>query len=143
MPSIRFQLTSTLAPHDVMSVLTDFSAARAAAWPTIDAQHLKVHRRGADWAEVTEGTAAAWERARYEWSAEEGRVDITTLDSKVFGPGGGWTFQLSPAEEAGTRIDVELVRTPRGMRRKTLAALLPLIAPTSLRKAFAGPLHAR
>ncbi|MFD6445574.1 hypothetical protein ACFWEJ_10740 [Promicromonospora sp. NPDC060204] len=142
MTAVRFHLDSTLAPEAAMRVLTDFSPARAEAWPTIDAEHLTVHAQGDNWAEVTEGTAAAWERARYEWDDERGRVDITTLDSKVFGPGGGWVFQVSPAED-GSRIDVELTRTPETFQRKLLAALLPLVGPSSLSKSFAGPLQAK
>ncbi|ROS75508.1 hypothetical protein [Cellulomonas sp. PhB143] len=141
MPVVRFALTSTLSVPELMRVLTDFSPARAEAWPSIDAEHLVVHERGEDWAEVTEGTASAWERARYEWDAARGRVSITTHDSKVFGPGGGWVFQLTPVD-GGTRVDVELTRSPQGLRRTLLASLLPLVAPASLRKSFARPLQA-
>ncbi len=142
MTSIRFQLTSTLSESEVMSVLTDFSLARADRWPSIDADHLEVHQLGEDWAEVTEGTASAWERARYDWKAAEGRVDITTLDSKVFGSGGGWTFQLTPTDD-GTLVDVELVRHPTGVKQKLIASLLPLIGPASFKKSFAAPLQAK
>ncbi|MFC8730896.1 hypothetical protein ACFT5B_00360 [Luteimicrobium sp. NPDC057192] len=141
MTTVRFHLVSSLSAPEVMEILTDFSSARPDAWPTIDAEHFEVHAIGADWAEVTEGTASAWERARYEWDTEKGRVEITTHDSKVFGPGGGWVFQLS-AVEGGTRVDVELTRTPQGTKRMLLAALLPLVAPSSLRKSFARPLQA-
>jgi len=141
MTTVRFHLVSSLSAPEVMEILTDFSSARPDAWPTIDAEHFEVHAIGDDWAEVTEGTASAWERARYEWDAEKGRVEITTHDSKVFGPGGGWVFQLS-AVEGGTGVDVELTRTPQGAKRMLLAALLPLVAPSSLRKSFARPLQA-
>lgn len=141
MTVVRFHLTSSLSAPEVMEALTDFSPARANAWPTIDAEHLVVHERGENWAEVTEGTEAAWERARYEWDVDRGRVEITTWDSKVFGPGGGWVFQLEPVD-GGTRVDVELTREPKGVKRMLLASLLPLVAPSSLRKSFARPLQA-
>lgn len=141
MTAVRFHLLSSLTPEAAMGVLTDFSPARAEAWPTIDAEHFTVHAQGPTWAEVTEGTASAWERARYEWDVERQRVDITTLDSKVFRPGGGWVFQLTP-EGHGTRIDVELTRRPRSLAGKLLAALLPVVGPASLSKSFAGPLRA-
>lgn len=137
----RFSLTSTLDQDALMDVLTDFSSARPTAWPSIDAEHFAVHSIGRDWAEVTEGTAQAWERARYEWDRTAGTVAITTHDSKVFGPGGGWLFQLTP-DGTGTRIDVELTRDPKGLVRMLLAGLLPLIGPASLKKSFAGPLQA-
>ncbi|MGV9613691.1 hypothetical protein [Nocardia xishanensis] len=141
MATVRFHLLSTLSPAEVVQVLTDFGPARAQVWPTIDAEHLVVHDRGDTWAEVTEGTAAAWERARYQWDPAGDTVTITTLDSKLFGAGGGWVFRATP-DEGGTRVDVELTRAPRTLKGKILAALLPLIGPSSLRKSFAGPLKA-
>lgn len=142
MAVVRFQLVSTLSVTEVMTVLTDFSPARAEAWPSIDAEHLEVHEAGDTWAEVTEGTSAAWERARYEWDAARQRVDVTTLDSKLFGPGGGWVFRLTP-ENGGTRVDVELTRRPTAFKGKLLAALLPVVGPSSLRKSFSGPLKSK
>jgi YD repeat-containing protein len=124
-----------------MAVRTDFSSSRPNLWPSIDADHFQVHGAGDSWAEVTEGTASAWERARYEWDLQSRRVTVTTHDSKVFGPGGGWVFQLTP-EATSTRIDIELVRRPRQLKRQLLAALLPLVAPRALKKSLAGPLQA-
>lgn len=139
MPTIRFHLMSTLSPAEVLQVLTDFGPTRPDVWPSIDAEHFVVHDRGDNWAEVTEGTAAAWERARYEWTADT--VTITTLDSKLFGPGGGWNFRITP-DLPGCRVDVELTRTPDTFKAKILAALLPLIGPSQLRKSFTAPLQA-
>jgi hypothetical protein len=141
MPTVRLHMTSGLSAPQVMAVLTDFSAARPTLWPTIDAEHFEVHAVGDTWAEVTEGTASAWERARYDWDPHRHRVTVTTHDSKVFGPGGGWVFQLTP-HGTTTKIDVELTRRPTTITRRLLAALLPLVAPASLKKSFAGPLQA-
>ncbi|MEV6098424.1 hypothetical protein [Nocardia sp. NPDC051981] len=141
MATVRFHLLSTLTPAEVVRVLTDFGPTRTEAWPSIDAEHFVVHDRGETWAEVTEGTAAAWERARYQWDPDGDTVTITTLDSKLFGAGGGWVFRATP-EAGGTRVDVELTRTPQAFKGKLLAALLPLVGPSSLRKSFAGPLRA-
>src|SRR5437879_4912440 len=102
MAVVRFHLVSKLSPKDVLGVLTDFGPSRAEAWPTIDAEHFQVHGQGDYWAEVTEGTAAAWERTRYDWEPDGDEVVITTLDSKIFGAGGGWTFKMTP-EADGTR----------------------------------------
>ncbi|MET8224432.1 hypothetical protein [Streptomyces sp. NPDC005301] len=142
MTVVRFHLVSELSPQDVLGVLTDFSPSRAEAWPTIDAEHFQVHDRGDTWAEVTEGTNSAWERARYDWTPDGDLVTVTTLDSKLFGAGGGWTFTMTP-EDGGTRVDVELTREPGTLKGKMLAALLPLAAPASLRKSFAAPLRAK
>ena len=141
MPTVRFHLISTLTAPELMAVLTDFSPSRADRWPTIDAEHFEVHALGDHWADVTEGTASAWEHAHYDWNDDASRVTITTIDSKVFGPGGGWVFQLTPLDR-GTRVDVELTRQPVTLKAKLLATLLPLVAPSSLRKSFSGPLQA-
>ncbi|MFD5463698.1 hypothetical protein ACFWIQ_12885 [Kitasatospora sp. NPDC127059] len=139
MAVVRFQLVSTLDPAGVLAVLTDFGPARAGTWPTIDAEHFEVHALGDTWAEVTEGTATAWERARYDWEPGGDTVTVTTLDSKLFGPGGGWVFRMTP-EGDGTRVDVQLTREPRHLKGRMLAALLPVAGPGALRKSFAGPL---
>ena len=141
MPTVRFHLMSTLTAPELIAVLTDFSPSRAERWPTIDAEHFEVHALGDHWADVTEGTASAWEHAHYDWDDDANRVTITTIDSKVFGPGGGWVFQLTPLDD-GTRVDVELTRQPVTLKAKLLATLLPLVAPSSLRKSFSGPLQA-
>lgn len=139
MTTIRFHLLSTLTPAEVVRVLTDFGPTRPETWAnTIDAEHFVVHERGDTWAE---GTAAAWERARYDWDPAGDTVTVTTLDSKLFGAGGGWVFHATPTER-GSRVDVELTRTPTAVKGKILAALLPLIGPSSLRKSFAAPLRA-
>ncbi|MFF1572459.1 hypothetical protein ACFVWR_06895 [Leifsonia sp. NPDC058292] len=142
MTTVKLSIHSASTPAEVMRTLTDFSPARPAAWPSIDAEHFVVHERGASWAEVTEGTASAWERARYDWNDDAGRVTVTTHESKVFGPGGGWTFQLTPEPE-GTRVDIELTRTPSTLGQRLLAALLPLVGPASFRKSFRQPLNAK
>ncbi|MGY0021498.1 hypothetical protein ACVHNB_21370 [Streptomyces sp. YJ-C3] len=141
MAVVRFHLISSLSPAEAMEVLTDFGPDRAESWPSIDADHFTVHELGDTWAEVTEGTSAAWERARYEWDAVADEVTVTTHDSKLFGAGGGWVFRMSPEGE-GSRIDVELTRTPTDFKGKVLASLLPLVGPSSLRKSFSGPLKA-
>ena len=142
MSTVRLHMVSTLSPPQLAAVLTDFSSARPSAWPTIDAAHFQVHAVGDTWAEVTEGTAAAWERARYDWSQQPDRITISTLDSKVFGPGGGWVFRIAP-RDSGSDVDIELTRNPRRITHRLLAYLLPLIAPRSLRRSFAGPLQAK
>ena len=60
MSSARFTVHTSHSPKDAMTVLTDFGPDRAKRWPNIDEAHFKVHEVGADWAEVTEGTAMGW-----------------------------------------------------------------------------------
>jgi hypothetical protein len=135
----RFNFNSSLTPAEGVAALTDFGAARPDAWSSIDRAHFSVHDIGDNWAEVTEGNASAWERARYEWDEAAGKVDITTHDSKLFGRGGGWTFLFAP-QPGGSRVDVQLTRSPTSLKGKLLASLLPLVGPSSLKKSFSGPL---
>ncbi|MGW3917622.1 hypothetical protein ACWEBX_40095, partial [Streptomyces sp. NPDC005070] len=93
-----------MSPSEVMGVMTGFSPARAKTWPTIGSEHFTVHERGDTWAEVAEGTEGIWECACYEWDSAGNTVKVTALDSKVFGPGGGWVFRMTP-EGQGTGVD--------------------------------------
>ena len=77
-----------------------------------------------------------------EWDADKLRVTVSTYESKLFGPGGGWVFQLTPDGD-GTRVDVELTREPHNFQQRLLAAALPIIGPASLRKSFAAALKAK
>src|SRR5207248_1581838 len=86
MPRIHFRLRTPLAPAAVIGALTDFSPRRAEVWPNVDAAHFELHRAGPDWADVTEGSSVAggvWERNRYQWDAEAGRVTATTVESNT------------------------------------------------------------
>jgi hypothetical protein len=138
MTTIHFQLTSPLSPTEAFDVLTDFGPNRPDVWPSIDASQYTVHSRGENWAEVTEGTAAAWERARYEWDAVALHVAVTTHESKLFGAGGGWDFRFTPVEQ-GTLIDVELHREPHGLKQRLIGTLLKLVGPATFKKGFAVP----
>ncbi|MGW1091245.1 hypothetical protein ACWD4L_34425 [Streptomyces sp. NPDC002596] len=84
MPALHFHLDSSMSPREVMGVLTDFSPSRLEEWPSIDAEHFQVHERGDTWAEVTEGNAKSWERARYDWDPSQNKVTVTTRDSTPF-----------------------------------------------------------
>lgn len=103
----------------------------------IDEEHFEVHERGDTWAEVTEGNAGSFERARYEWDTDQNRVVVTTRESKPFGPG-GWVFQLTPKDD-GTRVDIRLERHPTGTKAKLLSPIIPFAAPV-FRKSFKEPL---
>lgn len=119
MPTVRFQVQTSLTPAVVMATLTDFSERRAKVWPNIDAAHYKLHAQGPGWAEVTEGNAVAggiWERNRYEWDAGAGRLTITTLESNTWAVGSRWEYLLQPAASGGTRIDVTAVRVGHGLK---------------------------
>ena len=51
-----------------MAALTDFGPGRSELFPNSADVYLTVHDRGADYADVTEGSSGTWERLNYDWS---------------------------------------------------------------------------
>jgi hypothetical protein len=131
MTSTQFTVHTTLAPSEVLTVLTDFGPDRAKRWPNIDESHFKVHDVGPDWAEVTEGNGAGWERERYSWDPAAGTVTIDTLDSNLWGPGSGWRYQLTAAD-GGTDVHVRLNRVPKSLMGRVVGALIPVAGAFTL-----------
>ena len=136
MSTVTAQITTAKSPEEVRRILTDFSPARADAWPGVDLSHLKVHESGDNWIEVTEGNNVGWERERYSWDDEAGTVTATTVDSNLWAAGSQWDYKLGPVD-AGTRVEVTLNRTGKGVKGKLIGALLPLIG----RKMITGGLN--
>jgi hypothetical protein len=136
MPRIHFDVNTSLSPDQVLAVLTDFSPRRADVWPNIDKEHLQIHGQGPQWADVTEGNALAggiWERSRYEWGEEPGRVTITTLESNVWKPGSGWDYRLTPSPTGGTAIRVDVRRNGHGPKGLLLGLVLAMVGARLLR----------
>lgn len=140
MAKTRFTVHSSLSPSEVLAVITDFGPDRARWWPNVDEEHFKLHDQGADWAEVTEGTAMGWERERYSWDAAAGTVAIDTLDSNLWAPGSGWRYELVSAA-GGTDMHVSLTRAPSSLKGRLVAALIPLVGPRTLGKQFQSVLR--
>ncbi len=140
MSTTQFTVHTSLSPSDAMALFTDFGPDRASRWPNVDEKHFMVHEQGPDWAEVTEGTARAWERERYSWDAAAGTVAIDTLDSNLWGPGSAWHYQLTPAA-GGTDVQVTLTRVPKSFLGRLIAALLPIAGARTLGKQFQSVLR--
>ena len=83
MPTVRFEVTTPLAPESVLQALTDFSDRRPQLFRNIDRTHFRVHGLGPDWADVTEGNVLAWERNRYDWDQAAGTVTVKTVTGQV------------------------------------------------------------
>jgi hypothetical protein len=142
MPRIEFDLASTVSPDRFVAALTDFSPARADLWPNIDAEHLKVHEVGPDWADVTEGSSVAggvWERNRYDWSTA-GTVRVETTESNTWRPGSSWLYEVEPTG-SGSHIRVTVDRRPANLRGRLVAVLLVLAGRRVLRGATEGVLR--
>lgn len=137
MAKVEFDVRSaTVAPERFIAALTDFSPKRAEVWPNIDAEHLKVHEVGETSADVTEGSSLAggvWERNRYDWSTP-GAVKVETTESNTWQPGSSWLYAVTP-EGNGSHIHVTVVRNPKSVKGRLIAALLTLGGPRPLRTA--------
>ena len=138
MPRVHFELETSLSPEAVVRALTDFSPHRAEVWRNIDAQHFQIHDQGPDWAEVTEGNALAggiWERNRYQWAKEPGRVTITTLDSNVWTPGDGWDYRAAKSPVTGkTTVTVDVRHRAHSPKGVLIALVLRVAGARMLRE---------
>jgi hypothetical protein len=136
MPRIEFDVRTGVSPDRFIAALTDFSPVRADIWPNIDAEHLKVHEVGADWADVTEGSSLAggvWERNRYGWSTL-GTVRVETLESNTWRPGSYWLYRVEPTG-TGSTIHVTVDRRPASLKGRLIAVLLVFAGRRALRGA--------
>ena len=140
MPTTRFTVHTSLAPTAAMDLFTDFGPARASHWPNVNKSHFRLHDRGPDWAEVTEGNAMGWERERYSWDADAGTITIETLDSNLWGPGSGWRYRLTPAD-GGTDVEVTLTRVPKSLLGRVVGALIPIAGARTLGRQFQSVLR--
>ena len=132
MATARFDVLTPLSPRQVLGALTDFSDRRPEIYGNIDQAHFRVHGQGPGWADVTEGNALAWERNRYDWDDSAGTVSVKAMESNTWASGSGWEYRLTP-EGGGTRVDVSLIRIPKTMRGRLIAALVPLLGRRVLR----------
>ena len=140
MSTTHFTVHTSLPPNEVMALLTDFGPERVDRFPNIDAAHFAVHDQGADWAEVTEGTAMGWERERYSWDATAGTVTVDTLESNLWGVGSSWHYALTPGT-SGTDVEVTLHRVPKSFRGRLIGALIPLVGARTLGKQLGSVLR--
>ncbi|HKV88799.1 MAG TPA: SRPBCC family protein [Candidatus Dormibacteraeota bacterium] len=135
MATIHFHVESKLPAAAVLAGITDFGSGRSSIWPNVDRQHFKVHGKGPGWAEVTEGSSVAggvWERERYTWDEAKGIVDVETIDSNTWATGSRWSYRLVP-NKGGTRVDVTVVRKPKGTKGSLIAFGLALVGRAMLR----------
>lgn len=142
MPVLHVSVTSPLPPREALQRLTDFSPTRAQNWPGVNDNTLIVHGKGDSWAEVTEGTKIAWERARYTWDASAGTVSAVTLNSNIWAPGSGWNYTIMP-EGTGSRIEVTAVRKGYGIKGKLVGAALSVIGKRLITSSTTAALAAR
>lgn len=128
MPTVDVVAETPIDPERVLEAARDFSEWRAKAWPDVYVEHLEVHERGDDFAEVTEGNpwpiGYVWERLRYDWS-QPGVLKGTVTDSNIFKPGSTWELRATPAG-GGSRVEIHAVRNLRGFKGRMLWPVFPL-----------------
>jgi hypothetical protein len=91
MPTIHLKATTTATPEQFVAVLSDFGPGRQKVFENSTDENLKVHDKGPDHADVTEGSGGIWERLHYDWS-DPNRVVIKTTDSNTWGGASSFTY---------------------------------------------------
>ena len=122
MATIHLHQTTTATPEQFVAGLTDFGPGRSELFGFSTDGFLTVHEQGPGHADVTEGSGAAWERLRYDWS-DPHRVVLTTIDSNIWGGASGFTYTLT-GQPDGTTVDVVVVRDGKNLKGRAVALVL-------------------
>lgn len=135
MPTLHFTEKSTATPEQLLAGITDFGPGRSELFGNSADGYLKVHDKGVDHADVTEGSGGIWERLRYDWS-DPYRVVMRTTDSNVWGGRSGHTYTLIPQSDGTTVLDAVVVREGKNLKGRIVGLLLGTVGKTALRKAL-------
>ena len=141
MPTIHLKQTTTATPEEFIAGLTDFGPGRAELFGNSADEYLKVHDRGPDWADVTEGSHGTWERLHYDWS-DPVRVVLTTTDSNAWGGSSGHTYTFTRRPDGTTDVDVVAVREGKNLRGRLLGVVVGVLGKRFLDKALASTIKA-
>ena len=141
MATIHFHETAHVTPEEFVAALTDFGPGRSQLFANSADGELKVHDRGPEEADVTEGSHGVWERLHYDWSNPE-HVVLTTTDSNVWGGRSGHTYSFTRNSDGTTDIDYDVVREGKNLKGRFFALLFKTVARSKLEKAFTGSVKA-
>ena len=141
MSTIRIHQTTTSTPEQFLAALTDFGPGRSKIFGNSTDGYLKVHRRGASDADVTEGSAGIWERLHYDWS-DPTRVVMKTTDSNLWGGNSGHTYTFTRRPDGRTDVDAVVVRDGKNLRGRALGLVLGTVGKGVLEKAFGNTVKA-
>jgi hypothetical protein len=133
MATIHVQQTTTSTPEQFIAGLTDFGPGRSKLFGNSADDYLKVHDRGPNKADVTEGSSGIWERLNYDWS-DPNRVVLTTTDSNVWGGNSGHTYTFTQQPDGTTDVDVVVVREGKNLKGRALAIVVGIIGKRILGK---------
>jgi hypothetical protein len=118
--TIHLHRTTTATPEQFVAGLTDFGPGRSELFGFSTDGFLRVHDQGPSYADVTEGSGAAWERLRYDWSSPN-RVVLTTTDSNIWSNTSGFTYTLTRQPDGTTAVDVLVVRDGKNVKGRVVA----------------------
>jgi hypothetical protein len=135
MATIHFSEKTTATPEQFLAGLTDFGPGRRQLFGNSSDDYLKVHAKGVDTADVTEGSGGVWERLRYDWS-DRSRVVMTTVDSNIWGGRSGHVYTLTPLPDGTTQLDVVVVREGKNLKGRVTGLLLGSVGQGVLKKAL-------
>lgn len=141
MATIHFTETTSATPEEFLAGLTDFGAGRSELFGNSSAKYLKVHEKGATYADVTEGSGGVWERLRYDWS-DPRHVVMTTTDSNIWGGHSGHTYTFTPQPDGTTKLQVDVVREGKNLRGKATEALVGSVGKGVLHKSLMNTIKA-
>jgi hypothetical protein len=126
MSTIHLRQLTTASPEQFLAGLTDFGPGRAELFGRSADEFLRVHDKGADHADVTEGSGGIWERLHYDWS-DPTRVVMKTTDSNSWGGASGHTYRFTRLPDGTTEVDVVVVRDGKNLKGRLLGALLGIV----------------
>ena len=141
MSTIHFKQTTTATPEQFIAGLTDFGPGRKELFGNSTDDFLKVHNKGTNTADVTEGSGGIWERLNYDWSDSK-HIVLTTTDSNLWGGRSGHTYTLTRQPNGTTDVDVVIVRDGKNFKGRVLGAFLGIVGKGQLKKWFANTLKA-
>jgi len=141
MSTIHFKLNTTATPEQFIAGLTDFGPGRARLFGNSTDEYLKVHEKGTNHADVTEGSGSIWERLNYNWSNPR-HIVLTTTDSNLWGGRSGHTYTLTPQSNGTTDVDVVIVRDGKNLKGQLVGAFLGIVGKGQLEKWFTKTLKA-
>jgi hypothetical protein len=135
MTTLHFTKTTTATPEQLLAALTDFGPGRSELFQNSSDDYLKIHNRGVDYADVTEGSSGTWERLHYDWS-DPNRVVMTTTDSNAWGGNSGHTYTFTPLPNGQTGVDATVVRDGKNLKGRFFAIVFRLFGQKVLGEAF-------
>jgi hypothetical protein len=135
MSTIHMKKTTSSTPEQYIAGLTDFGPGRSLLFANSADEDLTVHQRGADWADVTEGSGGTWERLHYDWS-DPTRVVLETTDSNVWGGASGHTYTFTRNPDGTTDVELVTVREGKNLKGRALGFVLGTVGKRVLVVAF-------